>query len=81
MRYAKQHKIAAAAAVRKHAVGARNHRAGRRPNWMRDWSSGRDAAASATAFKLEFHKTLATSVHASYDTGTTWETYYYKILI
>ena len=48
---------------------------------MRDWSSGRDAAASATAFKLEFHKTLATSVHASYDTGTTWETYSYKILI
>ena len=48
---------------------------------MRDWSSGRDAAASATAFKLEFHKTLATSVHASYDTGTTWETYFYKILI
>ena len=36
---------------------------------MRDWSSGRDAAASATAFKLEFHKTLATSVHASYDTA------------
>ena len=48
---------------------------------MRDWSSGRDAAASATAFKLEFHKTLATSVHASYDTGTTWETYSYKILV